>query len=66
MKVVIECWHRGKIISTDQVDLPHGMKDLNRFWGNGFSNETKCDLRRYGKAESRMDSGRTFKYRIEK
>jgi hypothetical protein len=61
----LECWHGEKKLETQYIGLKSGKK-IKTLTGPGVSNKVICDLNRYGKAEAEMDSGRVFKYEIEK
>jgi hypothetical protein len=62
MTIKIECFFRGKLIETQLAVI--GMRELKYFCGPGVSNKTIMDLKRKGKSETLMDSGRKFVYTV--
>jgi hypothetical protein len=63
-RVRLECWHGEKKLETQYLGLKNA-KDI-AFHGPGVTGKVLYDLRKHGKAESEMESGRTFKYEVEK
>lgn len=65
-RIKVECFNHEKLYATHHIPLDKKLKLISKLIGEGVSNKTIIDLKRTGFSETEMDSGRSFKYTVEK